>query len=195
MSRQSGAAYARALQDRAGGTLSSSDVGAEAYGLASDHDVRRANLDELYRRHAEWLRRAISRRYGAQWVDDLTQETFFRAAAYPHGSVETPRALLMTIARNVARDQFRRSRVRAQYAALPEADELSHSTAPGAVDDDFHVREVIKSLPPKLREVILLSKIGGLTNREIAQRCNLSVRAIDKRLQKAIALMVTRLHD
>ncbi len=85
--------------------------------------------------------------------------------------------------------------VRADYAArAPQAYppmDATHHTA----EDDFQVREAIRSLPPKLRDVLLLSKIGGLTNREIAQRYGLSVRAIDKRLQQAVTLFVARLRD
>jgi RNA polymerase sigma factor (sigma-70 family) len=152
-------------------------------------------LEELYRAHADWLRETLRRRYGEQWADDLTQETFFRAAVYVEADIATPRALLATIAKNVARDQFRRVQVRANHATLLAGEDSFNREAPSAIDDDFHVREVIKSLPPKFREVILLSKIGGLTNREIAQRYKVSIRTIDKRLKKAVALVVVRLRD
>jgi RNA polymerase sigma-70 factor (ECF subfamily) len=62
-------------------------------------------------------------------------------------------------------------------------------------EDDLAIKEAILSLPPTLREVLLLSKIGGLTNREIAQRYGLSARAVDKRLQKALTLFVAKLRD
>ncbi|MET3528176.1 RNA polymerase sigma factor [Phenylobacterium koreense] len=193
MSRHWGAARARRSQEHDVAQATSLRVGSAPSNVADQ--LRCARLDELYRRHADWLRKSLQRRYGAQWADDLTQETFFRAAAYANGDIDMPRALLITIAKNVARDQFRRGQVRADHAALFEGVDLAHPGTFGTIDDDYHVREVIKSLPPKFREVILLSKIGGLTNREIAQRCKVSVRAIDKRLQKAMALVVARLRD
>lgn len=193
MSRQSGAVRARRSQARA--VPPEMSPRADLAGSTATAQMSGEPLEELYRAHADWLRETLRRRYGEQWADDLTQETFFRAAVYVEADIATPRALLATIAKNVARDQFRRVQVRANHATLLAGEDSFNREAPSAIDDDFHVREVIKSLPPKFREVILLSKIGGLTNREIAQRYKVSVRTIDKRLKKAVALVVVRLRD
>jgi RNA polymerase sigma-70 factor (ECF subfamily) len=149
-----------------------------------------------WRAHLLWLRARLRGRFNADLADDLAQETYLRGVGVEATApVEYPRGLLMTVASNLARDSFRRDRVRAEYAAsAPQAfspADLRRHTA----EDDFAVREAIRSLPPKLRDVLLLSKIGGLTNREIAQRYGLSVRAIDKRLQQAVTLFVARLRD
>jgi len=152
--------------------------------------------DATWRAHLVWLRTRLRGRFSADLADDLAQETYLRLVGRAvDNPVENPRGLLMTVATNLARDVFRRDRVRADYAArAPQAYapmDAAHHTA----EDDFQVREAIRSLPPKLRDVLLLSKIGGLTNREIAQRYGLSVRAIDKRLQQAVTLFVARLRD
>lgn len=152
--------------------------------------------DATWRAHLVWLRTRLRGRFSADLADDLAQETYLRLVGRAvDNPVENPRGLLMTVATNLARDVFRRDRVRADYAARsPQGygpTDTSHLTA----EADFQVREAIRSLPPKLRDVLLLSKIGGLTNREIAQRYGLSVRAIDKRLQQAVTLFVARLRD
>ncbi|MCC7267751.1 MAG: sigma-70 family RNA polymerase sigma factor [Caulobacteraceae bacterium] len=152
--------------------------------------------DLSWRNHFAWLTAALRRRFGAELADDIAQETYVRLCDHPSGpAVKHPRGWLMTVALNLARDTYRRDRVRADHAAhAPER--LLPPGLPGrTAEDDLLVREVILSLPPNLREVLLLSKIGGLTNREIAQRYGLSVRAIDKRLQKAILLFVARLRE
>lgn len=152
--------------------------------------------DMSWRPHLPWLREVMRRRFGADLADDIAQETYLRiverAASEP---VRNPRSLLMTVATNLARDMFRRARVRTEHAArAPEA--LQSQPCSGhTAEDDLQVKQAILSLPPPLRDVLLLSRIGGLTNREIAQRYGLSVRAIDKRLQKAIALFVAKLRD
>jgi len=130
--------------------------------------------DANWRAHLVWLRTRLRGRFSADLADDLAQETYLRVVGRgTHDGVENPRGLLMTIASNLARDVFRRDRVRADYVArAPHAYaplDAGHHTA----EDDFQVREAIRSLPPKLRDVLLLSKIGGLTNREIAQRYGL----------------------
>jgi len=44
----------------------------------------------------------------------------------------------------------------------------------------------ITALPPKCRTVFLLSRIEGLSNAEVAKRCGISVKMVEKHLAKAI---------
>lgn len=152
-----------------------------------------AEAAALHRGHLAWLIEALRRRIGGDLAEDLAQEAWLRLAKGTE-PIRNPRALLMTVAMNLARDQFRHERIRAEH--LQQApDRLLQTAATGTAEDDLHLKQVILSLPPKLRDVLLLSKVGGLTNREIAQRFGLSVRAVDKRLEKAITLFVARLRD
>jgi RNA polymerase sigma-70 factor (ECF subfamily) len=155
-----------------------------------------APSETTWRAHLVWLRARLRGRFSADLADDLAQETYLRVVdREATASVENPRGLLMTVASNLARDTFRRDRVRADYVARASHTVAAAGLGGHTAEDDFEVREAIRCLPPKLREVLLLSKIGGLTNREIAQRYGLSVRAIDKRLQQAVTLFVARLRD
>ncbi len=172
-------------------------VGAADEGLpAGDASTTDVSPDTSWRTHLIWLREAMRRRFGADLADDLAQEAYLRVAERPSGEpIQNPRGLLMTVATNLARDTFRRDRVRADHAARTPEAFLPGGAGHRTEEDDLEIRQAILSLPPKLRDVLLLSKIGGLTNREIAQRYGLSVRAIDKRLQKAITLFVAKLRD
>lgn len=164
--------------------------------VCADASTPSAAADPAWRQHLVWLRAAVRHRFGDQIADDLAQETYLRVVTRASAdAIENPRGLLMAVASNLARDVFRRERLRADYAARNARPPSDATQGLHTAEDDLAVRDAILSLPPKLREVLLLSKIGGLTNREIAQRCGLSVRAIDKRLQKAIALFVVRLRD
>jgi len=181
MSRSSGGARARAT---------AAPSGTPAEGL-SFPTVDAALVE---RRHFVWLIEALRRRIGGDLAEDLAQEAWLRLARGT-GPIRNPRALLMTVAMNLARDQFRRDRIRADHLEHSPDRLLQESGVAASAEDDLHLKQVILSLPPKLRDVLLLSRIGGLTNREIAQRFGLSVRAVDKRLQKAIMLFVARLRD
>jgi RNA polymerase sigma-70 factor (ECF subfamily) len=172
----------------------SSRASAASFGSPDeDEPPSSAETSALHRGHLAWLIEALRRRIGGDLAEDLAQEAWLRLTAGTE-PIRNPRALLMTVAMNLARDQFRRDRVRAEHLARAP-DRLLPNSAARTAEDDLHLKQVILSLPPKLRDVLLLSKIGGLTNREIAQRFGLSVRAVDKRLQKAITLFVTRLRD
>ena len=153
-----------------------------------------AEAAALYRGHLAWLIEALRRRIGGDLAEDFAHEAWLRLAGAAE-PIRNPRALLMTVAMNLARDQFRRERARAEHLERVPERLLSETGRASSAEDDLHLKQVILSLPPKLRDVLLLSKIGGLTNREIAQRFGVSVRAVDKRLQKAITLFVARLRD
>jgi RNA polymerase sigma-70 factor (ECF subfamily) len=71
------------------------------------------SLELLYRQHFHWLVRMIRVRFGADGAEDVVQETYLRATSIQAlGKVQSPRALLMRIATNVAIDQRRRAAVR-----------------------------------------------------------------------------------
>lgn len=151
--------------------------------------------DPSWRAHLVWLRATIGRRFGSDLADDITQETYLRVVERPAAEpVENMRGLLMTVATNLARDTFRRRRVRTDHTTAV-GPSFREDACRHTAEDDLLVRQAVLALPPALRDTFLLSKIGGLTNREIAQRYGLSVRAIDKRLQKAITLFVAQLRD
>jgi RNA polymerase sigma-70 factor (ECF subfamily) len=163
---------------------------------ATEADRLTAASENPWRLHIDWLRAALRRRFGPDLADDLAQDAYVRLADREGDEeIRNPRGLLWTVAANLARDRFRHDRVRAGHAAeAPEALDV-HAHWARTAEDDLQVRQAILSLPPDLRDTLLLQKIGGLTNREIAQRYGLSVRAVDKRLQKAITLFVARLRD
>jgi RNA polymerase sigma-70 factor (ECF subfamily) len=75
------------------------------------------------------------------------------------------------------------------------------SDAPGpdrhlqAVIDLEVLEAAVVALPPKCRTVFLLSRIEGLSNAEVAQRCGISVKMVEKHLAKAIVACRARVGD
>ena len=51
------------------------------------------------------------------------------------------------------------------------------------------------ALPPKLREVFLLSRFVGLTYAEIANRCGVSVATVQERMTKAQTMCSALMRD
>ena len=114
-------------------------------------------------------------------VDDVVQESFLRVwRARLDAPVRFSKSFLFQVARRIAIDWVRRERVSpltavADVAALPVPDER-----PGVADtacrrDEFELLiRAIDAMPPRLREVIILRKIDGLPQKEIAARLNLS---------------------
>jgi RNA polymerase sigma-70 factor (ECF subfamily) len=146
-------------------------------------DVMEA-LAELYRQHAPGIVGYLRRHFGPQvCADEVLQETFARAAARPDrlAAVESPRAWLFAIARNVAvRDLRRRHRT----APLPEdLPEPSPAEADPRLD---RMRRAVESLPPQKRETLDLRLRDGLTYEEIAHVLGIPVGTVRSRLHHTV---------
>ncbi len=108
-------------------------------------------------------------------VDDLVQDCFARMMrAKTTGMVRSPRPLLFAIARNAVRDFIqRRGRAElipitenAEFAVLEEDDDVVESVC--LKQELALLTEAIHALPERCREVLLLRKIKGLSQKEIA---------------------------
>lgn len=146
-------------------------------------------LDSLYRAESHWLIGFLRRRFGREEAEDLAQETFVRAAG---ATVElrNPRAFLAKVALNTARDAARRKAVRPVLTS-----EDPRAATPADQIEALLLKQVILSLPPREREVFLLSRFGGLTYAEIAHRCGISVKTVEARMTKALAMCTARMRD
>ena len=108
-------------------------------------------------------------------VDDLVQDCFTRMMrAKTTGTVRSPKPLLFAIARNAVRDFIQRKR-RAELVPITETAELPVLESDSDVVESVCRRqelalltEAIRSLPERCREVLLLRKIKGLSQKEIA---------------------------
>lgn len=134
-------------------------------------------VEGLYRRHRSWLRNFLIRRFGQLVGEDLVQEAFARTVA-SGADVQNPRSYLAKVAIRAAMEEVRR-RPDPGFVYQP----------PVAVAPDAEVavllEQTIAALPGPIRDVFVLSRFGGLSNVEIAQRCNLSVKRVEARLTEA----------
>lgn len=158
-----------------------------------------APLEDLYRRYAGWLARMLAWRLRstALDVDDIAQETWVRLARYaPEDAGRHPKALLLQIAVNLARDHMRRNVVRGGLAEPLNADDEGEL---GAVPADQHealeMKQAILALPPIYRDVFVLSRFTGLTYAEIASHAGISVKTVEWRMSRALAMCAARLRD
>lgn len=160
-------------------------------------DAAPPTIDELYRSHGAWLEGALRRRFGravTEIAEDLVQETYLRLAPRAVAvAIERPRAFLMRIASNLALDHLRRRNLSERVLsrlALPQPPTAHQSAEPLAA---LELQDVILSLPEPLRDVFVLSRFGSLTYEEIAHHVGLSVKTVEWRMSKALALCAERL--
>jgi RNA polymerase sigma factor (sigma-70 family) len=171
--------------------MSASDTsGLHPFGLAEDEPP--FDLDAVHRTHGNWLLAFLRRRFSAQDAEDLAQETYARAAS-AQTSIRNPRAFLARVAINAARDQFRRQAVRPKLVGEGKATAMAATPAEAA--EILLQKQIILSLPPQLREVFLLRSYTPMTNAEIAERCGISVKTVEERVTKALAICKVLLRD
>lgn len=144
-----------------------------------------ARLEALYREYSGWLKRFLRFRFrGRQDYEDIVQDTFVRVSRLPGaGVLEDPRSYLRCVATNLVRDEVRRAAVRAEgESANDEA-----SVGDDQLESVF-LKQIILSLPPIYRDVFVLSRFAGMSYEEIARHCGISVKAVEKRMTKALSI-------
>jgi RNA polymerase sigma-70 factor (ECF subfamily) len=127
---------------------------------------------------------------------DLAQETVIRLlGALPRFRPERPlRPWLLTIVRNLARDRWRRLKVRrAESLDAPEVD-LTRYLADTAANPERDARRAemrqvlwkgLSALPPKLREILVLRDYHDLSYAEAAQVLDVPIGTVMSRLHRA----------
>ena len=154
------------------------------------------SIDALYRHEGLKLRRFLQRLLdNPADAADASQETYLRmVAALSHTSIEHPSALLFRIATNVALRMRNRGRLeRILFAAKCEAELAEIADGYALPERQTIARQELKrlaaaidALPPRCREVFLLSRLDGLANGEIAQRLGISRNMVEKHIIKAL---------
>ena len=120
-------------------------------------------------------------------IEDISQETLLRALdARRKRQVSHPRQFIISIAKNVAREEIRR-RARKMNELVEESTLENHPldepTAEAALDSRVKLRlfvQAITNLPPQCRRVFLLKHVQGASHKEIAARLGISVSTVEK---------------
>ena len=119
-------------------------------------------------------------------VDDLVQDCFARMMrARVTGTIRAPKPFLFAIARNAVRDFIHRKR-RAELIPITENTEVAVLEAESDVVEMVCRRqelallaEAIHTLPERCREVLLLRKIKGLSQKEIAELLGIAEHTVE----------------
>lgn len=151
-------------------------------------------LGELHRMHSARLLRFFARHGARQDAADLVQESFARLAgvrAKCGTPIERPEAYLSTIASNLLRDRAKIA-LRCPLAWHVPIDEVAVAghdpiAALEARDQLKRLQASLARLSPKTRSIFLAHRRDGVSYKDIANQTGLSVKAIERRMSKAIA--------
>ena len=134
-------------------------------------------------------------------AEELVQDVFLKLWSKREqlAEIETFRTYLFRAARNTALNYLRRVKLERRWQEEQGTD--TDPPASFAADEETAeqevaaaVQEAIKKLPPRCREIFLLSRDGGLTYAEIARSLDISVKTVETQMGRALKSLRASLH-
>lgn len=157
-------------------------------------NVRHSSISTSFIENFHFLKRFLARYFSErQDIEDVVQETYLRAYnAEQKKVIEHPRAFLFQIAKNLALTELKKkSRQITDYVddydlplVIGQGDPVE-----GEVEAKQNIGlycEAVAALPEQCRRVFLLRKVHGLSHKEISERMQLSISAVEQHLLKGV---------
>lgn len=170
--------------DATAGTASVAVESVDAALVRAARDGDREAFGRLYERHARMVHGILLARAPRAEVDDLVHEVFLQAMrrlpALRDASAFGP--WLAAIARNRARDHFRRAEENVELK-----DDVAG--APHPEGEAMTVLAAIRRLPEAYRETLVLRLVEGLTGPEIAGRTGLQPGSVRVNLHRGMQML------
>lgn len=179
-------------------TLPASAVPDETLAARAQQGDHRA-FDALVGRHKEMLYRLVHRYLGnSDDAYDLLQDTFIAVweTLHRYDPKRSFAAWTRTIALNKCRDFSRQQRFRLWIAQLFAAEPTTEPPSPAQVADLAEIEtenqnrlrrlsEAIAALPARYKEPLLLTTVGGLSQKATAAILATSTKTVETRLRRA----------
>ena len=160
-----------------------------------DKDAVRAGLDRLARRYYAPLASFFRKRTrDTAEVQDLVQQVFLRLAQYREvDKIRNADGFIFQTASNTLKDHFRNSAVRSRF--IKEQIEIEDASGSGFSPERVlqgresvaQLADALRQLPERTRDVLMLRCFEGLKHAEIARLQGISVRAVEKHIERALA--------
>ena len=130
-------------------------------------------------------------------AEDILQDVFLKFWE-KRGDIKmaTAKSLLYTIAGNLSKNRMEHRRVVLQFAN--SYIQPPHSNSPEFEAElkefDFRLQKALSVLDERNRVVFLMNRIDGMTYNEIADNIGLTVKAVEKRMKKALDFLTIQLN-
>jgi RNA polymerase sigma-70 factor (ECF subfamily) len=181
------------MNDRAGAIVDDAAAGPECPLDDQSQSLFVAAFREYHSSLVRYLRHRIGSDADAR---DIAQEAYFRLLRYRENQdLQSLRALLFRIATNLVGMRIRTARTHrwAHHQSLdPEialpANDPSYERQVFGEQRLNKLMAVIKSLPTKCQQVFVLSRFHDMGYPEIAARCGISEKMVEKHITKALAI-------
>lgn len=130
----------------------------------------------------------------ADLATDIAQDVFTKIWEKKDSFTnENIRALLYKMASDNLNSHFRRTKLKQEQTVEFDIENVTPQEEMELAELKEKYENALAALPEKQRVVFLMNRIDQLTYKEIAERLEISVKAIEKRMSKTIAFFRTRL--
>jgi RNA polymerase sigma-70 factor (ECF subfamily) len=149
------------------------------------------NFEEIFNKHSQTLRNFIYYKCGdTQQAEDIVQESYIKLwDNCAKVMFEKAKSFLYTVASNRFLNEVAHKKVVLEHQRRSPSPDRTNETPQFILEEEeFHqkLKKVIADLPEKQREVFLLSRIDKKRYVEIAEIVGVSVKAVEKRMSKAL---------
>jgi RNA polymerase sigma-70 factor (ECF subfamily) len=167
--------------------------------MKANKNFTKSDLKEVYDQYFDSLRGFLYYKTGdIDLSEDLVQEVFIKVWEKRESmKKETVKSLLYTMANNLMINHFKHKQVVMSHQGDVIAQNRTELNSPQFVleEKEFEnkLNKVMEAIPEGCREVFLMNRIEKLKYDEIAERLDLSVKTIEKRMSKAISIIKDQL--
>lgn len=152
-----------------------------------------AEFDEIFNNWYDPLRNFIYYKTGdVQVSEDIAQDTFLKIwEKRSQIKKETVKPLLFKIAYNLFINRIQHQKVSFKFAEQSKG-EKTHVAADYELEMaefDAKLQRALASLDERNRTVFLMNRIEDFTYTQIAEQLGLSVKAVEKRMEKALSFL------
>ncbi|MGG6232155.1 RNA polymerase sigma factor [Tenacibaculum sp. SDUM215027] len=149
------------------------------------------NFEEIFNQHSQTLRNYIYYKCGdTQQAEDIVQEAYIKLWSNCAKVIfEKAKSYLYTVANNHFLNDIAHKKVVLEHQKQSVSSGTTNETPQYILEEEeFHtkLKKAIANLPEKQREVFLLSRIDKKKYSEIADIVGVSVKAVEKRMSKAL---------
>jgi RNA polymerase sigma-70 factor (ECF subfamily) len=173
----------------------------QGVGMSLEAEPDRQDLDNWFVQEILPLEPMLMRFLRRSWSDeaeaaDLRQETYIRVYEAARRKRPSPvRPFVFFIARNLVIDRLRRKSVVSietmadgDWLHVPDNDPVPEQRV--AVRQDLQRLEAaLDTLPPRCRQVIILRRVHGYSQREVAQKMGIKEETVESQMVKGMRLI------
>lgn len=161
-------------------------------------------FDEIFRQYAKPLFYYAAKFVGDEQAKDIVQDTFAKLWADKSLVVtKSLNSLLFTTIRNRCLQQLEKQKVRNKYVESTrqklQTEELQFfiEERSSLIEQELEdkLNEVLKNLPDRCRQIFMMSRFENKKNREIAEELDITVKAVEKQISKALATIRLEMKD